>query len=106
MIDYKTYQKVLDFVKWNVQWEPTPEVIASAICGLFDTKTVATPFTYGDKLIGNTWPYNPPTPIPCNLNRVTCSNEYRDESILKDNPNYPNANWRYSHLLSQWYITE
>lgn len=60
MIDYRKYIKVLEILK-DVKTS-TPENMASAICDLFDTKTVATPFTY--------W-----TNIPLDINRVTCNND-------------------------------
>ena len=56
MIDYRKYIQVLEILK-DVKTN-TPEDMAYAICDLFDTKTVATPFTY--------W-----TNIPLDLNRVT-----------------------------------
>ena len=44
MIDYRKYIQVLEILK-DVKTN-TPEDMAYAICDLFDTKTVATPFTY------------------------------------------------------------
>ena len=72
MVDYRKYIQVLEILKagikrdltgWSSIWDfsdCTDEQKASAICDLFDTKTVATPFTYWKN-------------IPLDLNRVTCN---------------------------------